>query len=186
MCGHLMPNICQSFFHSVNFVIDFLPTYCVRISKDKTMIIIISVGTRAEKQRLNWEQTTFLQTIALNWKEGSKRRRWRRKTSRGGGSVASQGGWLHLEELWAAHAIAFLRCSPPIRSSQVPQPTCYWKWHSWQLGNLTTFCTTWPIRSSQVPQPTFLTGNLTRFRSCPTLVVAEWAACHHLTAVLPH
>ena len=21
--------------------------------------------------------------------------------------------------------------------SQVPQPTCYWKWHSWQLGNLT-------------------------------------------------
>ena len=22
-------------------------------------------------------------------------------------------------------------------SSQVPQPTCYWKWHSWQLGNLT-------------------------------------------------
>ena len=114
MCGHLMPNICQSFFHSVNFVIDFLPTYCVRTSKDKTMIIIISVGTRAEKQRSNWEQTTFLQTIALNWKEGSKRRRrWRSKTSWGGGSVASQGGWLHLEELWAAHAIAFLRCSPP-------------------------------------------------------------------------
>ena len=23
---------------------------------------------------------------------------------------------------------------------QVPQPTCYWKWHSWQLGNLTTLC----------------------------------------------
>ena len=22
--------------------------------------------------------------------------------------------------------------------SQVPQPTCYWKWHSWQLGNLTS------------------------------------------------
>ena len=22
--------------------------------------------------------------------------------------------------------------------SQVPQPTCFWKWHSWQLGNLTT------------------------------------------------
>ena len=22
--------------------------------------------------------------------------------------------------------------------SQVPQPTCYWKWHSWHLGNLTT------------------------------------------------
>ena len=21
--------------------------------------------------------------------------------------------------------------------SQVPQPTCFWKWHSWQLGNLT-------------------------------------------------
>ena len=64
--GILIPNICQQFFHSVNFVIDFLPTYCVRTSKDKTMIIIISVGTRAEKQRSNWEQTTFLQTIALN------------------------------------------------------------------------------------------------------------------------
>ena len=24
-----------------------------------------------------------------------------------------------------------------VRTSQVPQPTCYWKWHSWQLGNLT-------------------------------------------------
>ena len=24
-------------------------------------------------------------------------------------------------------------------SSQVPQPTCFWKWHSWQLGNLTTW-----------------------------------------------
>ena len=25
-----------------------------------------------------------------------------------------------------------------IQCSQVPQPTCNWKWHSWQLGNLTT------------------------------------------------
>ena len=28
--------------------------------------------------------------------------------------------------------------SEPGTPSQVPQPTCFWKWHSWQLGNLTT------------------------------------------------
>ena len=27
--------------------------------------------------------------------------------------------------------------SEPGTPSQVPQPTCFWKWHSWQLGNLT-------------------------------------------------
>ena len=26
----------------------------------------------------------------------------------------------------------------PSFDCHVPQPTCYWKWHSWQLGNLTT------------------------------------------------
>ena len=26
-----------------------------------------------------------------------------------------------------------------VQHSQVPQPTCYRKWHSWQLGNLTRF-----------------------------------------------
>ena len=33
-------------------------------------------------------------------------------------------------------------------SSQVPQPTCLWKWHSWQLGNLTNI---WPDSTLQTP-----------------------------------
>ena len=32
-------------------------------------------------------------------------------------------------------ASIIIRCRDII--SQVPQPTCFWKWHSWQLGNLT-------------------------------------------------
>ena len=31
--------------------------------------------------------------------------------------------------------------------SQVPQPTCYWKWHSWQLGNLTR----WGLETKSQP-----------------------------------
>ena len=101
-------------FQSLTDVIDFLPKCEDFRRQNYQKMIMIFVCTRAEKQPLHLEQT-----IALHWMGGNKRRRrWRSKTWGGGGSVFSQGGWLHLEELWAAHAIAFLRCTCPIRSSQ--------------------------------------------------------------------
>ena len=49
----------------------------------------------------------------------------------------------HQTELWARFKAWDQECKAYpmagcIQCSQVPQPTCNWKWHSWQLGNLTT------------------------------------------------
>ena len=41
-----------------------------------------------------------------------------------------------------------------LRPSQVPQPTCYWKWHSWQLGNLTSLLQM-PFPPSPIGEPAF-------------------------------
>ena len=57
----------------------------------------------------------------------------------GGGQEKAASSWISVQVIWVF--------SP----SQVPQPTCYRKWHSWQLGNLTNshpappnyHCTVW-------------------------------------------
>ena len=91
------------------------------------------------------------------------------KTSATPNGIRCFPGWARRKSTW--------------RFCQVPQPICFWKWHSWQLGNLTS-CSLTPKEDEEsegIPVTSPGEFYISLLSISNTFVIWEiWGSHHHL------